>query len=130
MKKANLFKTQSFYSLFLALIGVLLSILNLTLGEIGLLNIGVGVTLLFMGVFQYVGFKKYYLNYDKKKITWFFPTTEKEQSIDLTDSKYEVSLNWKGLVFKCDKQSFEISLDQFKERDKKNVLKELQAFYA
>ena len=51
-------------------------------------------------------------------------------SSNCSDGNYEVSQDWKGLVFKGSTQSFEISLDQFWERDKKRNTKELQRFYA
>lgn len=130
MKKANLFQTQRIYISLLAIAGLIILLFGTPKMNDPSMLIGITIPMIISPFYQSYRLRKFYLKYDNNKICWNFPIHEKEQSIDLTDSKYEVTQDWKGLVFKGDNQSFEISLDQLKERDKKNVLKELQAFYA
>lgn len=130
MKKAKLFHNQSIYSISLVIAGILLTALYLYQEESSSYNFVIGTLLIFGGFLQHLHLKKFYLKYDKNKIVWHFPTSEDEQSIDLNDGQYEVSRNWKGLVFKGATQSFEISLDQFWKRDQKRIAKELESFYA
>lgn len=129
MKKAKLFHTQSILSIFLCLAGVTLTTLNFLQEHPSSLNMGVSIPLTLVGFFQYWNSKKFYLKYDKKQITWHFPTSEEAKSIELSDGNYEVSQDWKGLVFKGENQSFEISLNQFWERDKKRLYHQLKSYY-
>lgn len=130
MKKANLFQTQRTFAIFLGIAGLVLLSDQLFFNGVPELNIAVSTSLILVGFMQYWNFKKFYLKYDKKKITWHFPTSEEAKSIDLSDENYEVTQDWKGLNFKGENQSFEISLDQFWERDKNRIAEELKSFYA
>lgn len=130
MNHAKLFKTQRTYTYFLGLAGVILLIWVLAYLEETSFLIAVAIPLITTPVFQSFHFKKFYFRYDKEKICWNYPNKDEEQRIDLTDSHYTLTKNWKGIVFKGEDQTFEISLDQIWKRDQNQLLKELQEFYA